>query len=158
MYEFLQETARNNMTSSVRSVAPEMTVGDLYRLFATDDYDAYPVLRDDVVVGFVTKLDALKVFAFTCDQMLPHYDDRMGTTVDEIMSSNVISVEPDTNLQRVLQLMVAHRLKSLPVIDKYHHLLGIIAREDVMRALVRCTQRQAPPLVPCETVRCLRLA
>ena len=158
MYEFLQETVANNMTRSARSVAPEMTVGDLYRLFAKDDYDAYPVVRDDVVVGFVTKLDALKAFAFTPNQILPHYDDRMGTIVDEIMSCDVIAVEPDTKLQRVLQLMVSHRLKSLPVIDKYHHLVGIIAREDVMRALARCTKRQAPPLVPCETVRCLRLA
>ncbi|MBR0900670.1 CBS domain-containing protein [Bradyrhizobium tropiciagri] len=157
MYEFLQETVANNMTKSARSVAPEMTVGDLYRLFARDDYDAYPVLRDDVVVGFVTKLDALKTFAFTPDQMLPHYADRMGTTVDEIMSSEVIAVEPDVNLQRVLQLMVANRLKSLPVIDRYHHLLGIIAREDVMRALARCTKRQAPSFVPCETARRLRL-
>lgn len=158
MYEFLQETVQNNMTKTVRSVAPEMTVGDLYRLFAMDDYDAYPVVRDDIVVGYVTKLDALKVFAFTCDLMLPRYDDRMGTTVDEIMSSNVIAVGPDTNLQRVLQLMVAHRLKSLPVIDKYRQLLGIVAREDVMRALARCTKRQVPPLVPCDTVRCLHLA
>ncbi|MFB9262371.1 HPP family protein [Bradyrhizobium erythrophlei] len=158
MYEFLQETVDNNMTRGVRSVAPETTVSDLYRMFARDDYDAYPVVRDDVVVGFVTKLDALKAFAFTSDQMLPHYDDRMGTTVDEIMSCDVIAVDPDTNLQRVLQLMVAHRLKSLPVIDKYHHLLGIIAREDVMRALARCTKRRAPPLAPCETVQCLRLA
>ncbi|MBR0697854.1 HPP family protein [Bradyrhizobium lablabi] len=158
MYEFLQESVENNMTSSVRSVAPETTVGDLYRLFARDNYDAYPVVRDEIVVGFVTKLDALKVFAFTPKEILPHYDDRMGTTVDEIMSSDVIAVEPDTNLQRVLELMVAHRLKSLPVIDKYHHLIGIIAREDVMRALARCTKRQAPPLVPCETVQCLRLA
>jgi CBS-domain-containing membrane protein len=158
MYEFLQETVENNMTRSARSVAPETTVGDLYRLFARDKYDAYPVVRDDVVVGFVTKLDALKVFAFTPKEMLPHYDDRMGTTVDEIMSCDVIAAEPEMSLQRVLQLMVAHRLKSLPVIDKYHQLLGIVAREDIMRALARCTKRQAPPLVPCETVRCLRLA
>ena len=158
MYEFLQETVVNNMTKSVRSVAPELTVGDLYRLFAKDNYDAYPVVRDDVVVGVVTKLDALKVFTLPTDHMLPHYDDRMGTTVDEIMTCDVIAVGPDTNLQRALQLMVAHRLKSLPVIDKYHHLLGIIAREDIMRALARCTKRQAPPLVPCETVQCLRLA
>ena len=158
MYEFLQETVATNMTPSVRSVAPEMTVGDLYRLFARNDYDAYPVVRDDVVVGFVTKLDALKVFAFTPGEMLPHYDDRMGTTVDEIMSCEVIAVEPDTNMQRVLQLMVKHRLKSLPVVDNRHHLIGIVAREDVMRALARCTKRRAPSLVPCETVQCLRSA
>ena len=90
--------------------------------------------------------------------MLPHFDDCMGTTVDEIMSGDMIAIDPDTNLQRALQLMVAHRLKGLPAIDKHHHLLGIIASEDVIRALARCTKRRAPPLVPCETVQCLRLA
>ena len=77
MYEFLQETVASNMTRSVRSVAPEMTVGDLYRLFAKDDFDAYPVLRDDVVAGVDTELDALKVFTCPGDHMRQRYDDLM---------------------------------------------------------------------------------
>jgi CBS domain-containing protein len=71
MYEFLQERVENNMTRNVRSVAPEMTVGDLYRLFAADDYDAYPVVRGDALVGIVSKLDALSVFALSQDHILP---------------------------------------------------------------------------------------
>jgi CBS domain-containing protein len=159
MYEFLQETVANNMTRTVRSVTPETTVGDLYRLFAANDFDAYPVVREDTLVGVVSKLDALKVFAFAKDQILPHFVDGMGTTVDEIMTTEVVAVEPDTRLQRVLQLMVEHRLKSLPVIDTRRNLVGIIAREDVMRAMARCMQQQGePPLIPCETVRCLHTA
>ena len=155
MYEFLQETVANNMTRSVRSVIPETTVGDLYRLFAADDFDAYPVVRDDQLVGMVSKLDALKVFAFARDQILPHYADGMGATVDEIMTTQVIAVEPDTRLQRVLQLMIEHRVKSLPVIDQWRNLVGIIAREDVMRAMERCTLQQEPPIVPFAETRSL---
>jgi CBS domain-containing protein len=158
MYEFLQETVANNMTRRVRSVTPETTVGDLYHLFATNDFDAYPVVRDDMLVGMVSKLDALKVFAFAKDQILPHYADGMGATVDEIMTSEVVAVEPDTPLQRVLQLMVEHRLKSLPVIDEWRNLLGNIAREDVMQAMARCMSQPDPPPIPCETVRCRRTA
>jgi CBS-domain-containing membrane protein len=139
MYEFLQETVANNMTRRVSSVPPEMTVGDLYRLFAADDFDAYPVVRDDQVIGMVSKLDALRVFAFATDQILPHYVDGMGTTVDKIMTSDVVAVAPDTKLQRVLQLMTEYRVKSLPVVDQWRNLVGIIAREDVMRAMERCT-------------------
>jgi CBS-domain-containing membrane protein len=139
MYEFLQETVANNMTRRVKSVPPEMTVGDLYRLFAADDFDAYPVVRDDQVIGMVSKLDALRVFAFATDQILPHYMDGMGTTVDKIMTSDVVAVAPDTKLQRVLQLLTEHRVKSLPVVDQWRKLVGIIAREDVMRAMERCT-------------------
>jgi CBS-domain-containing membrane protein len=150
MYQFLQETAANNMTKAVRSVAPEMTVGDLYRLFAADDFDAYPVVRDDTLVGMVSKLDALKVFAFATDQILPHFADGMGTTVDEIMTTDVVTVDPDTNLQRVLQLMVKHCVKSLPVIDQWRNIVGIIAREDIMRAMERWVLRHQPAILPFE--------
>jgi CBS domain-containing protein len=140
MYEFLQETVETNMTSAVRSVVPETTVRDLYRLFEADDFDAYPVVRDDTLVGVVSKLDALKVFTLTQDEILPHYEDRMTMPVDAIMTCEVVSVEPDTSLQRVLQMLVQHRVKSLPVVDRWRQLVGVIAREDVMQALSRCTQ------------------
>ena len=158
MYEFLQQTVADNMTRAVRSVTPEMTVGDLYRLFAADDFEAYPVARNNTLVGVVSKLDALKVFAFQKDQILPHYMDGMGTTVDEIMTTNVVTVEQDTRLQRVLQLMIEHRIKSLPVIDQWRNLVGIIAREDVMRAMERCTLRHEPAIVPFAETRCLASA
>jgi CBS domain-containing protein len=140
MYEFLQETVETNMTRAVRSVVPETTVRDLYRLFEADDFDAYPVVRDDTLVGVVSKLDALKVFTLTQDEILPHYEDRMTMPVDAIMTCEVVSVEPDTSLQRVLQMLVQHRVKSLPVVDRWRQLVGVIAREDVMQALSRCTQ------------------
>ena len=136
MYEFLQETVANNMTTAVRSITPETTVGDLYRFFAADDFDAYPVVQDGIIVS---KLDALEVFAFTEDQILPHYADGMGAQVNKIMSSDVVAVDPDTKLQRVLQMLAKHRVKGLPVIDQRRNLVGIIAREDVMRAMKRWT-------------------
>lgn len=151
MYEFLQETVEDNMTKSVRSIAPETTVGDLYRLFAADGFDAYPVVRGEVLVGVVSKLDALKVFGLATDRILPRYDEGMSTTVDEIMTGDVVTVDAETKLQRVLELLVKHRVKSLPVVDRRNNLVGIIAREDVMRAMERATLRQYPPVVPFET-------
>jgi len=148
MYEFLRESVENNMTGNVRSVAPETTVGDLYRLFAADDFDAYPVVRGDTLVGIVSKLDALNVFALSQDHILPRYKEGMATTVDEIMTSDVITVDAETNLQRVLELMIMHRVKSLPVVDRWRNLVGIIAREDVMRAMERTALRQYPPIIP----------
>ena len=148
MYEFLEETVGSNMTPAVRSVTPETSVGELYRLFAADNFEAYPVVRDDTLVGIVSKLDALKPFAFAQDQILPHYKDGMDTTVDEVMSSEVVAVDPDTRLQRVLELMIKHRLKSLPVVDQWQSLVGIIAREDVMRAMERSVLLQDPPVIP----------
>ena len=150
MYEFLQETVENNMTRRVRSVAPETTVGDLYRMFAADGFDAYPVTRGDTLVGMVSRLDALKVFGLSEDHILPRHKEGMAATVGGIMTSDVIAVDGETKLQRVLELMVSHRMKSLPVVDRWHNLIGIIAREDVMKAMEDCVLRQYPPVVPFE--------
>lgn len=140
MYEFLDETVEDNMTRMVKSVVPETTVGDLYRLYEVDDFDAYPVVQDDTLVGVVSKLDALKIFAFSQDEILPHYKDGMAMTVDAIMTSEVATIGPEARLQRALQMMVRHRVKSLPVVDQQRRVVGIIAREDLMRALARYTR------------------
>jgi CBS-domain-containing membrane protein len=147
MYEFLEETVERNMTSPAKAVAPETTAGDLLRLFATDDLDAYPVVRNGKLIGIVSKADALKAFALTPASILPHYDDMMRTTVDEIMTRQVVTVDSQTRLQHVLHLMGAHHFKSLPVVDQNSRLKGMIAHEDVIRALAFCNRRQALPLV-----------
>jgi CBS domain-containing protein len=59
----------------------------------------------------------------------------MNRTVADEMTPDFIYVRSDTKLTRVLQLMVEHRIRSVPVIDGGHRLAGIIARADILRAL-----------------------
>lgn len=143
MYRFLQQTVADYMTRTVKTVTRELTVGELNQMFERDDFNTYPVEEDAQVVGLVTKFDLLKCFAFTPNQMMPRYDDLMDRTVADIMTSAYIYVGADTRLTRVLQLMVEHRIRSIPAIDSDHRLVGIIAREDVIRALAVCTESTA---------------
>jgi CBS domain-containing protein len=39
--------------------------------------------------------------------------------------------------------MVEHRIRSIPVVDGDHRLVGIVAREDVLRALAACAEDPA---------------
>jgi len=138
VYRFLQQTVADHMTRTVLTVTRELSVGELNRMFERDDFNTYPVEEDAQVVGLVTKFDLLKCFAFTPNQMMPRYDDLMERTVADIMTSAYIYVGADTRLTRVLQLMVEHRIRSIPAIDSDHRLVGIVAREDVLRALAAC--------------------
>jgi CBS domain-containing protein len=92
------------------------------------------------LIGIVTKFDLLRAFAFTTGQMVPHYDALMRRTVAEMMNEAVVHVEPLTSLTRVLQLMVSRMTRSLPVMSPDRRLVGMISREDVMRALREATQ------------------
>ncbi|HWX60455.1 HPP family protein [Bradyrhizobium sp.] len=135
MYGFLEETAAHAMTRTVSTVTRSLTVRELGDMIKRDDFNTYPVVEDGQVVGIVTKFDVLKCFAFTPNQMVPRYVDLMSRTVGDIMVSDFVYVRPDTRLTRILQLMVEHRIRSIPVIDAHGRLSGIIAREDVLKAL-----------------------
>jgi CBS domain-containing protein len=143
VYRFLQQTVTEYMTRAVTTVSRELTVRDLNQMFERDDFNTYPVEADGQVVGLVTKFDLLKCFAFTPSQMVPRYDDLMNRTVADIMTSAYIYVGADTKLTRVLQLMVEHRIRSIPAIDNDNRLVGIIAREDVIKALAVSAQGAA---------------
>jgi CBS domain-containing protein len=138
LYSFLEQIVADYMTRDVRTVTRGMTLRELGDLFEKDDFNAYPVEENAQVVGVVSKFDHLACFVFTPAHMMPRYDDLMKRTVGDIMTSEFIYVGTDTRLTRVLQLMVDHRIRSMPVIDQGLQLAGIISREDLMRALQRC--------------------
>ena len=135
MYRFLECTAAQYMTPSVTTVTRQITMGELGQLFEKHDFNSFPVVEDGKVLGIVTKFDFLRTFAFTTGQMLPHYDELMQRRVVEMMTEAVVHVEPEAPLTRVLQLMVSLKARSFPVISPERRLVGIISREDVMRAL-----------------------
>ena len=140
MYRFLEYTAGQYMTHPVKTVTRQTTLRELEALFEKHDFNAFPVVEGGEMVGLVTKFDFLKTFAFTTGQMLPHYDELMSRTVGEVMTEAVVHVEPAAPLTRVLQLIVNLKARSFPVVAPDHHLVGIISREDIMRALEEATE------------------
>jgi len=136
---FIDQVVADHMTRTVTTVARGLTLRELGELFERQDFNTYPVVENGQVVGLVSKFDHLACFVFTPARMMPRYDDLMKRTVADIMTSDFIYVGTDTRLTRVLQLMIDHRIRSMPVIDKDQRLAGIISREDVMRALQHCS-------------------
>ena len=136
MHGFLALTVRDAMTAKVVTVRPDTTVAELEALFERYDYNSLPVVSDDHLVGIVTKLDFLRNFVFTAESVMPHYDALMRRHVADIMSHDALTVTPEMPLSRALQIMVDRAVKSLPVVDG-GALVGLIAREDVIRAIKR---------------------
>ncbi|MEO8317123.1 MAG: CBS domain-containing protein [Bradyrhizobium sp.] len=141
MHKFLEAAAGQYMTTTVKTVTCDTTMRELQRMFDEDDFNCYPVRKGDDTVGLVSKFDFLKCFAFNPGRMVPAYDDLLSRTVADVMTPEFIYVDPATKLTRVLQLMVDHRIRSIPVLDAEQRLAGMIAREDVMRALTNSARR-----------------
>jgi CBS domain-containing protein len=140
VYRFLEGTAEQYMTRAVTTVTRQTTMRELETLFEKHDFNSFPVVEKEKMLGIVTKFDFLRAFAFTTGQILPDYDELMRRPVAEMMTEAVVHVEPAAPLTRVLQLMVSLKARSFPVIGPGHQLVGMISREDVMRALKEATE------------------
>ena len=140
MHRFLEATAGQYMTRTVKTVARDTTMRELQRMFDEDGFNYYPVREGEDIVGVVSNFDFLKCFAFNPGRMVPAYDDLLSRMVADVMTAEFVYVDPATKLTRVLQLMMDHRMKSIPVLDAAQRLVGIIARADIMRALA-CSAR-----------------
>ncbi len=145
MYEFLHYQVRDAMTTAPVTINPTATVREAEALFEAHDFNSLPVIgAAGHLHGIVTKFDLLKAFSFDAHALIPHYHEIMEQTVETIMTRDPVSVEPSLPLSRLLQKLVEMRTKSLPVVED-GRLVGMIAREDVLKALRRATlQHQIP--------------
>jgi CBS domain-containing protein len=147
MYGFLECTVSQYMTRQVETVTRQLTLAKLGALFDKHDFNTFPVVEDGMLLGVVTKFDFLRTFAFTTGQMVPRYDDLMKRTVADVMTDAIVHVEPSAPLTRVLQLMVNLRMRSFPVVRAASELVGMISREDVVRALRDSAGKAVPVAV-----------
>jgi CBS domain-containing protein len=135
MHRFLESNVSQYMTKDVRAIPPAMSLQELGALFDLHDYNSFPVVDGGICAGIVTKFDFLKAFVFTTSPAVPHYPDLMGHRVSEIMTKDIAFVEPGAPLTRVLEMMIAMRARSFPVLEPGHKLAGMISRTDISRAL-----------------------
>jgi len=75
-------------------------------------------------VGVVTDRDiAIRVVA--------EGRDVARTTTREVMSSPVVTVNPDTDIERVCEILEQRRVRRLPVVDAQGDLVGMVAQADI---------------------------
>jgi len=67
-----------------------------------------------------------------------------GRKVEEVMSDSPYSVSEDTTLDEIVSLMERHRIKRVPV-TRDAHLVGIVSRANLMRALISIARSAPPP-------------
>jgi CBS domain-containing protein len=121
------KSIRDAMTSNPRGVEPSTSVVEAARLMKSQDVGPLPVVEGDRLVGMVTDRDiVLRVVA--------EGKDPQTATVGEIASRDLVTVDPQQDLDEALRLMAQHQVRRLPVVEEDGRLVGILAQADVARA------------------------
>jgi len=135
---------RDIMTPEPVSISSDVVLAEAEALFEEHDFNGIPVIdRNNRLIGFLTKLDLLKAFIFTEKAVIPDYRTIIEQSISQVMTKKVDVVDSGTPLTRVLQKMIETRNKSFPVVED-DRITGIVAREDILRALRRAANGQRP--------------
>jgi CBS domain-containing protein len=120
------ESIRDLMTTNPRSLARGSTVMEAARLMRDDDVGLVPVVEGDKLVGMLTDRDiTIRVVA--------EGRSTENTTVGEIASRELVTVDPQQELDEALRLMARHQVRRLPVVEEDGRLVGIVAQADIAR-------------------------
>jgi CBS domain-containing protein len=119
----MAKSVRDAMTGDPRSIGATASVVEAARLMREQHIGSLPITDGEKLVGMITDRDiTTRVVAEAADPKV--------TSVEDVYSRDLISVEPDNDLQEALQLMARHQVRRLPVVEN-ERLVGIVAQADI---------------------------
>jgi CBS domain-containing protein len=142
---------REVMATDVVSVAPETPFKDVVEQLVRSDVSGLPVVDDrGEVVGIVTEADlvakqafrhgrprALAVMADILSAREHHWGSKAaGWTAADVMTTDVVTCRSDEDVRTAARRLLQLGVKRMPVVDD-RELVGIVSRQDLLRAFVR---------------------
>ena len=143
------------MVTDVTTFTADQNVQDAMRILVTEDIDAGPVVdENDHVVGLFSTGDVIVEEArlhlptivnfLGVNVALPWHDKELdesvakalGEFVGDVMSAPAITVRNDATIEDAATLMHDKKVSRLPVVNTTGRLVGLIARGDIVRAIV----------------------
>lgn len=138
------------MTKNVITVTLEDTVENCANLLIKHGLSGLPVLDENgKIKGMVTEGDLIRrasrikgpavlevlgglIYLDSPKKFMDELKSSMGQLAMDIMSKNVITIDPEQEIEEAATLLVEKNVKRLPVIDKKGDLVGIVSRRDIM--------------------------
>jgi len=114
------------MTPNAKAIWLTESLADAAQLMWENDCGVLPIIKDGSrVIGLITDRDICMASAMK---------DRnpSGISVEEVMTGQVVAVNPEDNIDQALLLMQQHKIRRLPVINPEGELQGVISMNDIV--------------------------
>jgi CBS domain-containing protein len=117
---------REVMSSNPCAIDADKPVSDAAKMMRDEDVGLAPIVEGDRLVGALTDRDiAIRVVA--------EGKDPASTLVRDVASRDLVTVDPEQDLDEALRLMAQHQVRRLPVVAEDGKLVGVVAQADVAR-------------------------
>ena len=115
--------AENGMIYDPVTIKRGSTVKDALDLMAEYKIGGIPVVDDEgYLVGIVTNRDL-------------RFERDLAKRIDAVMTKdNLVTTGPNTDMETATEILQAHKIEKLPVVDKDNKLVGLITYKDITKA------------------------
>lgn len=146
-------SVRNVMVADPITVKPSDSVETVLQLLEEKHISGLPVVDNaGKVVGVVSEADLLFkekpirmplyltfldsiIYLEPLDKFKHQLKKSLGVLVEDVMTSKPITITPDASVSQAAELILNQRINRLPVIDDAEKLVGIVTRNDLLKAL-----------------------
>jgi len=125
----LRGTVSDYMTRDVTVASPTDTVQKIYTMIMESGFSAFPVVKKRRIVGLISRRDLIRT-----RRMQSVIANHAHTTIEEVMSKDVVTIGPHETVSSAAELLVKHDVSRLPVIDG-DRIVGIVDRHDILTGL-----------------------
>jgi CBS domain-containing protein len=119
------KSIRDVMSSNPCAIDGDKPVAYAAKMMKQEDVGLAPIVEGDHLVGTLTDRDiVLRVVA--------EGKDPQTVTAREVASTDVVTIDPQQDLDEALRLMASNQVRRLPVVEE-GRLVGVLAQADVAR-------------------------
>ncbi|MCB1275240.1 CBS domain-containing protein [Prosthecobacter sp.] len=112
----------------VWTIGPDVTVFEAIKMMADKNVGALPVMDGTKLVGMISERDYMS-------KVVLKGKSSKETPVKDIMTCKVVTVGPDHNVSKCMEIVTEHHIRHLPVMDG-DELLGIVSIGDLVRWII----------------------
>lgn len=128
----VQQVLNQKQTNEIWHIRPDNTVYEAIQVMATKKVGALLVMKGVALKGIISERDYAR-------EVILKGHSSTDTRVDDIMSSNVISVSSSESVEASLAVMTDNHIRHLPIVDE-NMVIGVLSLGDLVKTIINDQQ------------------
>lgn len=117
--------AKDIMVTELLTISPTEKVAAADLLMVRNNIGGLPVIENEKLVGIITQKDI----------MLSRFSISVGGLhVEDLMTRNPITVNPETSIEEIIEIMITKKIERIPVI-KDEKLVGLVMHGQILKKI-----------------------
>jgi CBS domain-containing protein len=122
----MAKTITDVMSANPCAIDASKPVAYAAKMMKQEDVGLAPIVEGDRLVGALTDRDIVT-------RVVAEGRDPQSVSVREVASTDLVTIDPQQDLDEALRLMASNQVRRLPVVAEDGRLVGVLAQADVAR-------------------------